>query len=131
MGKSTNRQLDVLAEGLANGLIMRRAADNAGYAATTRSFYKFPHDPAFMARVEHFRRRREWGGMADLAEIVGRLLRQADVLAADSRISAQNLARLYMVSAANLLPKLARAAPDSDGISREALDEWAQTYGAD
>ncbi|HEY8004833.1 MAG TPA: hypothetical protein VIE16_11425, partial [Phenylobacterium sp.] len=114
-----------LALGLAAGLSLREAATQAGYGPKTKSFYALQNDAAFMAKVQRLRRRREWGGLGDVADIVGALLSKS--MSTQSDTAGQNLSRLCLVSAAELLLKMPRTSLEPGPSDRE-LDAWAAAY---
>lgn len=64
----------------------------AGYSPHSNSIYLWPKKPAFMARVEKFRARREPARAIDLTPIIERLLAIADHAATSNEAAAMRAA---------------------------------------
>ena len=123
MPHPTPQQLDAFADGIAEGLSVRAAAVRAGYSPHSSSIYLWPKKPAFMARVEKFRARREPAGAVDLAPIIERLVAIADRAAISTDAAAMRAARELLSEAARLKrldPPPAEPAQRGYELDREA-----------
>ncbi len=131
MGILSIERWEILAQGVARGLPMRTAGDEAGYSSKSRGIYRIAKKQPFIERVAEIAHAAKWGGTADLSPVIDALARLAEAAAEQGTAAGMKTALEMFREVAELKrqPRLdnlsVSAKPRSVTLSPE---EWSRQF---